>query len=261
MRKIYVFYADVFLVQNFLMDFVALIGADYFLRRHRKRRYFIIAAILASVLSVMLILLVRDKYIYMMLSHFVLNTVMVWIGFGKCSKKKFAENWLVTYLVVVLLGGSFEWMIENHIWTRERLLLGGVGILGVYVLLYYLKQRKDFKNQILETRLVNYGKAIVLKAYWDSGNQLRDPYTGQGICILSKECAKILIDKRKNHFRLVPYRSLGRTDGMIWVTDVEELHIWDGNQKVQRKHVAVGIAEEELMSDCEYELILHASFL
>lgn len=261
MRKIYVFYADVFLVQNFLMDFVALIGADYFLRRHRKKRYFIMAAILASALSVVLLLLVRDKYIYMMLSHFLLNTGMVWLGFGKSSKKQFMENWLATYLVVILLGGSFEWMIQNHILTRDRLFFCVAGILGVYVLLRYLMQRKDFKNQILETRLMNHGKSIVLKAYWDSGNQLRDPYTGQGICILSKEYAKILVDRKQNHFRLVPYRSLGKSDGMIWVTDIEELHILDGNQRVQRKHVAVGIAEEELMENCEYELILHASFL
>lgn len=261
MRKIYVFYADVFLVQNFFMDLIALIGTNYFLQRHRKKRYLIMASIMASVFGLVLILLVRDKYIYMMLSHFLLNTAMVWIAFGKCNKKEFLEHWMATYLTVILLGGSFEWMIQNHILTRERLFFCVAAILGSYALLYCLKQRKDFENQIWDTTLINYGKAVAVKAYWDSGNQLRDPYTGQGISIMSKECAEILIDKRKNHFRLVPYRSLGKTDGMIWVTDIEELHILDGNQKVQRKHVAVGIAEEDLMKNCEYELILHASFL
>lgn len=261
MREIYVFYADVFLVKNVLMDLVALIGANYFLRRHRKKSYLAVAAVIASVGSLIMLLLVRDKYIYLIASHFLLNTGMVLIGFGKSSKKEFLENWIVTYLVVILLGGSFEWLTENRILTRGRLFFVAVGILGVYALLFYLMQRKDLNNQIFETSLMNYGKTIALKAYWDSGNQLRDPYTGQGICILSKECARILIDERKNHFRLVPYRSLGKSDGMIWVTDIEELHIWNGKQRVHRTHVAVGIAEEELMKNCEYELILHASFL
>ena len=49
MRKIYVFYADVFLVQNFLMDLLAIVGVNRFLRRQKKLWRLTAAAAAASV--------------------------------------------------------------------------------------------------------------------------------------------------------------------------------------------------------------------
>lgn len=260
-RKIYVFYADVFLMQNFLMDLIAVTGANFFLRRHRKYRYLFAASAAASIAGLILLLTVKNPALYAIASHFLLNTAMVFLCFGRCGKKEFIENWAVTYFVVVLLGGTMEWLIENHALTRERMLLGVVSILGVYGILLYLMQRKDFRNHIFQVQLKKRGRSLALRAYWDSGNQLRDPYTGQGICILSGEKAKDFFDQRNDRFRLVPYRSLGENEGMLWVTDVDEMLLFDGVKTTRAAHVAVGIADVGLMENREYDFILHASFL
>lgn len=261
MRKIYVFYADVFFMQNFLMDLIAVTGANLFLKRHRKYRYLIIASAVASMAGLILLAVVKNAVIYAIVSHFVLNTAMVFLGFGRCGKKEFLENWTATYLVVILLGGTMEWLSENRVLSRELLLPGMVGVLGVYGILLYLMQRKDFRNHILEATIKKHGKSMAIKAYWDSGNQLRDPYTGQGICILSKDAARELFDEERDHFRLVPYRSLGENEGMLWVTDVDEMQLFDGRHMIRLKHVAVGVAKWGLLEEKEYDLILHASVL
>ncbi len=261
MRKIYVFYADVFLIQNFLMDLIAVTGANYFLRRHRKYRYLLAASALASVIGLFLLLVVRDAVLYAVTSHFLLNTGMVFLCFGRCRKREFLENWTVTYFIVILLGGTMEWLMQNHVLSRKSLLLGIAGALSVYGILLYLMHRRDFRNHILEAQLKKRESCLPLKAYWDSGNQLCDPYTGQKICILSREKAKDFFDEKKDRFRLVPYRSLGETAGMLWVTDVDELLLFDGRKTTRVAHVAVGIADEGLLENREYDFILHASIL
>lgn len=261
MRKIYVFYADVFLMQNFLMDLIAVTGTNFFLRRHRRYRYLFLASVVASVAGLFLLLMIKNTTLYALTSHFLLNTAMVFLCFGRCRKKEFLENWAVTYFIVILLGGTMEWMAENHALSRKTLILGIVSILGVYGILLYLMQRKDFCNHILEVQMKKSGRCMPLKAYWDSGNQLRDPYTGQGICILCKEKANHFFYRENDRFRLVPYRSLGENDGMLWVTDVDELELFDGKKTMRIAKVAVGVADTGLMENQEYDMILHASFL
>lgn len=261
MRKIYVFYADVFLIQNFLMDLLAVSGANLFLSRRRKWWRLVLAAAVSSAGGLALLLVVKNAILYAVFSHFLLNTGMVFLCFGRCGKKEFLENWAVTYFVVLLLGGTMQWLTENGMLSRDFLLWGVVGVLGVYGILFYLMQRRNFRNHILDAKLKKRGNCMQLKAYRDSGNQLYDPYTGQGICILSGERARDFFDERKDHFRLVPYCSLGETDGMLWVTDVDEMQLFDGRRTVRAAHVAVGIADAGLLEKRGYDLILHTSFL
>lgn len=260
-RKIYVFYADVFFTQNFFMDFAALYGVNFFLRRHRKKRWLVAAAGIGAVAGLILLFTVKNRIWYTLLSHLLINTLMVWIAFGRNGAREFAENWAVTYLVFLLLGGMQEWLGESRILSYASVPGIVLGILGVYGILRYLMQRKDFKNHIMKAQIKKRGEHLAVQAYRDSGNQLLDPYTGQGICILSKEKATKIFDAQKDHFRLVPYHSLGENEGMLWVTDVDELLLFDGKKTLRLPNVAVGIANEGLLERREYDFILHASFL
>lgn len=97
-------------------------------------------------------------------------------------------------------------------------------------------------------------------AYWDSGNQLRDPYNGKYVNIINKKYADLLFDE-KVLFRYVPYCSLGETHGMIKVATIDKLLIFDEKQVVHIEHAAVGVAEEELFYNKEYGMILPAASL
>ncbi len=260
MRKIYVFYADVFLIQNFLMDLLAIVGVNRFLRRQKKLWRLAAAAAAASAGGLFLLLTIKNTLLYMVFSHLFLNTGMVFLAFGRCRKKEFLENWGVTYLVVILLGGMLQWLTGRGI-TSAELVPAAAGISGVYLILGYLRERKDFHNHIFEAQMKKRECAISVKAYWDSGNQLRDPYTGQGVCILSEAKAKMLFDEEQDNFRLVPYCSLGERSGLLRVADVDELQLFDGRKRICSNHVAVGIADEKLLENRAYDLILHTSFL
>ena len=99
---------DVYLIQNLCMDYIALTGVNYFLRRGKKKRRMLATAAVSSVGSLCVTLVVRDVNLRILLSHFVWNTFMVWLGFGMCTGKAFLENWAATYFSILFLGGVTE---------------------------------------------------------------------------------------------------------------------------------------------------------
>lgn len=240
------------------MDLAAVAGVNYFLKRRRKYRYLIFAAAVTSLLSLALLVFLRNYLLYCLITHFLLNTCMVFFCFGRCGRKEFIENFAVTYFVIVLLGGILEWLRGSGIFPKNFFLLMLAGILGICGILSYLMQRKDFGNHLIGVKIRKDCRLMELRAYWDSGNQLRDPYTGQGISILSYARAKEFLNDEKDHIRYVPYRSLG-DEGLLRVTNVDELILFHGKREVHMKRMAIGIADEGLLEDKEYDLILHAS--
>lgn len=255
------FYADVFLLQNFMMDLIALTGVNYFLRRRRKYTYLVFAAALGAVIGLFLLLTVKNRMVYAIISHFVLNTGIILGCFGCGDKREFWENWLGMYLVTLLFGGVIEWLDGVWLLSHNRILLLLLAILGVGGMLLYLMKRRSFGNHILSAMICKRGRQLEVRGYLDSGNQLRDPYTGKEVCIMSKCRAQEFFDVTEDRFRLIPYRSLGENEGLLWVTDIDELLLYDGHNKRHFSHVAVGIAEDGILEGKEYDLILHASFL
>lgn len=247
------------MLQNFLMDFVAVTGVNLFLKRRRRYVRLAAAAAWSSVAGLILVLFVHNYLLYCLIAHFLLNTLMVFLCFGRCEKKEFLENWLVTYLVVLLLGGAMQWLRESSLLPQNYLMQAGAVTFGGYLTLLYLMQRKERGNHIFEVLLRKDDRCIRIKGYWDSGNQLRDPYTGQGVSILSYTKAKEFLKVERDRIRYVPYRSLGEEEGLLCVTNVDEIVLLNGKKKVSFPHMAIGIAEQGLLEGKEYDLILHTS--
>lgn len=244
-----------------LMDFAAVTGTNYYLRRQKKWGYLLFIAFLSSFTGLILFLWIRNEMVYRIVAHFFLNTAMVGLAFGIKERKEFLENWAVTYFIVILSGGIMQWLEQAEFFPKgfgvEAL---ATGLLG-YAAITYLLQRKRRGDYIYPAKIKKDGVSISLKAYWDSGNQLCDPYTGQDIHIIKEEMAKKLLLEEEVKIRYVPFRSLGEAHGLLKVTNIDELLVFDGKKEIRMEHAAVGIAPEDLFTDKEYTLILHASVL
>ena len=148
--------------------------------------------------------------------------------------------------VVLLLGGAFEWLQESGILSKSRGVAIAAAVTVTCGLLRYLGRRRAFGSHVRRAWLGKDARRMALSAYWDSGNQLRDPYTGQPICILSYSLAEKFVDQTKDRIRFVPYRALGAEDGLLAVMDVDEMILQDGRQMRRYEHMAVGIAQKGL---------------
>lgn len=247
------------------MDYIALLSVNCFLRRGKSNMRLLLTALLSSVGSLFFMMLVPDSVVRVILIHFVLNTAMVLVGFGKCRKKEFLENWAVIYLAVILAGGVVEWL-SNGSETISGFLLYALVTAGILTAVnVYLNQRKQFESHLFPVVLQQKETMIKVMAYWDSGNQLCDPYTGKPVCILDKEIGEALLKIKMDEFdyvmgiRYIPFRSLGETEGLLAVYDIDRMQIFTGRKNLEITKAVIGLADKTLFDKKEYKMILHAS--
>ncbi len=255
------FYADVFLLQNLFLDYVAVLGTNCLLKRGKSKRRLFAVSLLSGITGLAAVLLLKDWMLYQILTHFILNTGMVLLCFGAEGRKSFLENWVVTYFMVVLLGGGLEWLRETGLFAHDFLLQALIASALLFTAVSYVGAFRSFGKHMFPAELRKDCRSIKLRAYWDSGCQLKDPYTGKEISILSGAKAKEFLEESKDKLRLVPYRSLGEEHGLLAVTEIDELSVCMGGRSVCVKNTEIGIAGDGLLKDKEYDLILHAALI
>ena len=165
-----------------------------------------------------------------------------------------------------LSDGPFPWrgygIIENSAAGMTFFWIQAViAALILSVVTWYLGRRKQFGNQLFPVTLVHRGHAMEIMGYWDSGNQLRDPYDHIPVCILSRHMAAKILNPKKDRVHFIPYCSLGQKEGLLPVTEITCIKIQNGRHEVEIRPATVGIANEGLLEGKEYDMILHASML
>ena len=162
------------------------------------------------------------------------------------------------YFVTLILGGIMEW--ESGFFSNFWIQAVAAAVL-LSIAAYYLGRRKQFGNQIFKAVVKNHGKQVEVFAYWDSGNQLRDPYSGRPVSILGREEADRIYEIGRDGIRYVPFLSLGEKNGLLPVFSVDSISIVSGKKQIVAAPAVIGIADANLMKKKEYKLILHASML
>lgn len=243
------------------MDFVALAGANCLLRCGIRGRRIVFTACLSSIGSLIVTLGVTEAFFRAILIHFLLNTGMVLFCFGKRPWREFLENWAVIYLMTIVLGGVMEALSRSGLGQTFFWIQAVIAAAVLSIVTWYMGRRKQFGNQLFCVLLEHRGRVMKITGYWDSGNQLRDPYNHRPVCILSRSAAKKILNPGKDRIHLIPYCSLGQKEGLLPVAEITCIKIQNGRHKVEIRPAEVGIANEGLLEGKEYDMILHASML
>ena len=132
----------------------------------------------------------------------------------------------VSYVLILKL-----WKMFSHMYRRQSVI--------IRVTLYTDKAEKP------------------LKALLDTGNELRDCYTGEPVNIIAPETAADISDhiELEKGFRLIPYRCVSG-ESVMKVFRVKKMCV---HMEEDRwiENALVGIGEESLSGDREYEMILN----
>lgn len=104
----------------------------------------------------------------------------------------------------------------------------------------------------------NHGKSASCFGLYDSGNHLKMPDTGEAVHIASPELLKKL-GVSEIPDRVIPFRALGTEEGRIRVTRMEQMCVFSGKKSVCCKGVWMGCAEDNLLKNMDYQIILNAS--
>lgn len=151
-----------------------------------------------------------------------------------------------------LMGGCALFLIKR-LPGFGRYLAGTTGVMGMgalcFLLFFYDRERKGQQTQC-STVLHHGGNRIAARALWDSGNSLTEPVSGSPVCVIDRELFTKLWKEEPAYYRVIPYHSIGRSNGILKGYLLEKLSVeWDGMTKCfENVYIAVapeGISERE----------------
>ena len=183
---------------------------------------------------------------------------------------------IVTFAMIFILSvyrGSIGMMIKSGIvYFNIPPVIFGITLILAYIIMFFFikmfKNRKNKKYYILT--LTHHDKTITLTALFDSGNLLREPVTGKYVTIVEWEKVKELIgadyefsdiEKHAEELKLwvVPFRAIGKSDGMLFAFIADRLSIPE--EKRTEERVFIGIYDKNLSVNREYSALLSADLI
>jgi hypothetical protein len=260
---IYVFYADVFLLQSCLMNLGILLvsGALMPVRRLLSGKHRIgllsAASVGAGVFQLLILYLTGSYPAYLFVSFLVLIPGMVYVLAGREPVPVFCRRLIVSYLVAVVLGGVVG-AAENLLHLNQ---------IPVWILLLSLfaakkglcvwKTQTKRQEQLCTVTLRHKGKCVQTTALWDTGNCLREPEGERPVHIISAEMFRKLEISANDYVGLAGYCSLGNEEGILPLYEIDGISA-DANAAFEQPAKAVvACAGGQLLAQKTYQVILN----
>ncbi len=254
----YGIYIDVFVLTNFCMDYLALFLANTFLGRKQRLHKLIAPALLSAGASLVLLLTLPSYLLYVMMVHALLNPLMAWLAFGKCSWRQFLKILAIIYLAIILLGGTMQWIYQT-LFDGQKLWVSIAMSWVIGLVAAYLWEHQSVVGRRIYDVVLRIGQdEISVKAFYDTGNLLMDPYFKQPVNIVSAATVQLYLEKYDIKKRLISFSSLGENNGLMEAVTIEQMLINRGKNVLKIEPAVLGIAGEELLAHKSYQMILNS---
>lgn len=265
LSETYIFYADVYFIQNFLIKVVVVFLSLYFnkqqmiMRSLKGKLKICVAGAFGTVFEMSWLLIAKSHYLWMIFVQLLEVTVMITfiVGKNKTDRLKLIFN---SFLFTMFINAIIE--IIWNIWGKQSryfyalILACGIAVIGAKLWKRYEKIQKG----VYEVVFIHAGRLLTLQAFYDSGNKLMDPYTKKGVHIVSESVfhkLQVPEDKRV----CVPYQSLGMEGGLIDVYYIDEMCIYGKKSNIKQQKCPIGVTKDNLFEGKNYEMILNEEVL
>ena len=254
----YELYVDVLFLVNFMMDYILLLIVRKMLKCSATHGNICLGAMVGSVLTCIVVILpVPYAFIKFVLFHMFVNTCMIRVGLKVKTIPSFVKAILMLYIGGFLLGGIMEYFSQYVRMGSLFLLVAIIGyymVLGIWKFVSYIQR---WNQNHCKVDLYLKDKTYQVRGLIDTGNGLRDPISGQPVSILERKIARKLLEERDDKkIRYVPYRTIGKSEGVLPVFRVDRMCIHrDSDYWIEMP--LIGISEEKISAEGEYEMILN----
>jgi hypothetical protein len=263
---IYVFYLDVFLGQNFLMNLIVLSLTDLFCRSTVRLRLprMCAAALLGAAGEAACFLLLRGRGRFIAVGVFLLVPCMLLLAFGPADGvcgRMFWRRLALGWLSVVLLYG-----VVSAVYS-----LTGIRTLTVYTVILAFFAARFFVNTLRASvhglrrqfplTLCRNGRTVRCLGLYDSGNLLTMPLSGEPVHIIAPQLLGKLLGEESGSPQTIPFHALGTEGGQIAVYRLDQIRIQKQKETKILEQPWVGRAQESLLRGKPYQVILHAGVI
>jgi len=256
------YYVDLIFVWNFFVDFLFLILI------HPKQkiiywRILIAATIGAGTAVVMICFGCYNRWSYPLIRFLCAGTITL-IGI---PAKGLVEYLCNTALLYGICGAFFG--INTMLNKMGRglssgsIYLGlstGVVLLAIRFLYCFRRRNEKWVNCHYEVTLINNGIKVDAKAFYDSGNHLFEPISGQPVILIQDHLMQKL-EPDRSQYRLIPYSAIGNRAGLLTAYRLEQLMIHYGNKRETYNGIYAAIAENTMFLQERCNIILHSQHI
>ena len=211
-----VLYADLFLLCDFCMDIISLCLAGKLCRLKLRKGRIVAGAVFGAGLSLCVTLFSPVKYLKFA-ATLIGSVIMVLISFGKGRFIRILRRATVLWATGGLIGGIVSALLTvgpSHGGRKSFYAVLALSVIAVLLTARIVLRRPASTESFVKVTF--FGKAVAFSGLVDSGNFLRDPFSGTPVIIVSPSVANKLFEEDELLFLLgtsendVPQTLFGR---------------------------------------------------
>lgn len=261
-----VVYIDVLLFENFIVNIFLLSLTSQTLRVRPKIKLLLISG--AAGASYVITMLYPKLSIFTKLPfQFLAAAIMVLILFK--SKKIFflLKGTSLLVLYSMLLSGLCVFIqykqSEINLFSNDfapfdyKWLL--ISIMLLYLIIYrlvvFIKDRREQAKFTYNIEIVTEEFSKKVKAFLDTGNELREPVTNLPVIIVEKDILKDL-ELKDSEKLFIPYKVVNGFSGRMEGFRPDFVRVYYEDNKYELRNVVIGVCDNKLSELGEYEALL-----
>jgi len=279
-------YVDQMFLENFIMNYIILYAASKFSGVKSKwYRLGISAGIGAVYVIASYIFGFYNEQVF--LFKVILAVVMVIVGFDIRNLREFLKAMAFFLGITFLIGGAsfglaflfnFSMISEGGVLYVEEfpvlmIILGTtVSIIIIKWIVVFLKSRLNLEELLYDVEIKLFDKKILIKAFLDSGHNVKETITGYPVIIVEKSVLEKLVpseiiekirnndfefdEKWKKRVRIIPIYTISKDSEVVIGFLVDECVIYmpEGNKYINK--LIVASCDKKLSKDSKYDALI-----
>lgn len=254
-----VIYADILFVINFLMNYILLRACSAFLKTDFSPVRFLLASLLGGSFS-LIILVEGIPDAVVTVGKILFLILCIFVAFPASSFKEYIRYLGAFFAVNVIFAGVMAalcfFVFPNAVIYTNGIAYFDIDILtltvisiisyGIVTVISKVTSARAPQNRFYDLEFECDGKSIMIRALYDTGNSLRDSFSGRPVIIVAKSAVmkKNDITDFKN-YRLIPYSSLGGA-GLLEAFNVDAVTVKNQNGSFRADNVYIALTEKKI---------------
>lgn len=292
-------YIDIVIIENLIMNYIILCATGIVSKNKIRHLRLIMASLLGAIYSVVAYMKILEIYSNIVLK-ILLSVIIVYIAYNPQTVKKLWKTLVMFYLVSFVFGGvafSLIYIIKPQdiimknglflgTYPLKTIILGAIVAFSIIIIAVKIIRKKfTTKDMICDIEIMLNNKKINTKALIDTGNMLKEPITNTPVVVVEKillyECIPKEILNNINQIiggdlekipqqiqsqyisklKLIPFSSLGKQNGMLLGIKVQQIKIIKESEEITKENIIVGIYQQSLTKNGEYQALMGMEFI
>ncbi len=270
-RKIYHIYIEYFFLLNFVFLYSIWNITETAISCSVTQKKLLWVSLIGAVMCCLFLFLPVKLWYRLLIGAVCTFFVSIFLLFGKGRGYKGYLHILgVIFASSIALGGSIG-LMQKWGWIQSFFTLKTTA----FTLLFSFGSKRFLRKLLLSKQKLIYPvtlvweeRSISMLALLDTGNGLIDPISKKPVCIVGKNVFEEMKAKeggrkgfQPQKFRVIPYHSVGKNNGILYGFEMNRLIIDTDERKVIIEKPVIGISDVPVGKSNSYQMILQPELL